>query len=60
MLNSKSEYNRCYIPRLKLVEEEEVEEIERAEEQDLEEILEQLGVLENEWERNKRLDLLYC
>ena len=35
VLNSKNEYNRCFIPRLWLIEEEVVEEMERAEEQEL-------------------------
>ena len=32
MLNSKAEFNRCYLPRLRLVDEQEVTEMELAEE----------------------------
>ena len=35
MLNSKAEFNRCYIPRLRMVEEEEIKKAEEQEELEL-------------------------
>ena len=48
MLNSKSEFNRCYIPRLQLVEEDVIKEIEQAEEEVTRETMEEL--LQNDQE----------
>ena len=53
VLNSKSEYNRSYIPRLKVVEEEVVKEIEANEKQMDNEIREELMLLDNNWEKEK-------
>ena len=53
VLNSKGEFNRSFIPRLQLVEEEVIRRVELAEEQD---ILETVGELERRdgaWETNK-------
>ena len=56
VLNSKNKYNCCFIPSLWLIEEEVVEEMERAEEQELRDTMEQLGEQDNEWERRKRAE----
>ena len=52
MLNSKAEFNRCYIPRLQL-EEQDVEQLEREEEEELEEIGKNLDENLEEWEQDK-------
>ena len=51
VLNSRSEYNRCYIPRLKLVEEDVAKELERIEEESIIEASEELDDVTREWER---------
>ena len=53
VLNSKSEYNRCYIPRLRMVEEDVAKELELAEEEELSQISEELNRIEDEWSRSK-------
>ena len=42
VLNSKAEFNRCFLPRLKLVEEQEISVMEQAEQQADKEMVEQL------------------
>ena len=54
VLNSKSEFNRSYIPRLKVVDEEKVKELEESEKA-LEQITrEKLEQNDNNWERRKK------
>ena len=54
VLNSKAEFNRCYIPRLRVVGEEELTEVREQEERDLLLVGERLGAGDVAWERNKR------
>ena len=54
MLNSKSEFYRCYIPRLQLVEEDTITRMEQEEEEMMRETMEELQGLDNEWEQRKR------
>ena len=53
VLNSKAEFNRCYIPRLRLVDEEETKEMEKLEEESLKELEMELLTQDNNWERSK-------
>ena len=53
VLNSKAEFNRCYLPRLKLVGEQESTEMEQAEEQADEAMREQLREGDSHWEHEK-------
>ena len=53
VLNSRSEYNRCYIPRLCLVEEDIVAEMERQEEDSIKEASEGLGIESKRWEKDR-------
>ena len=53
VLNSRSEYNRCYIPRLRVVDEEETKEAERMEEEASRMTGEELLLLDSRWERSK-------
>ena len=53
MLNSKAEINRCYLPRLRLADEKEVVEMEQAEEQENNEVLEELQEKDNNWINKK-------
>ena len=54
VLNSKSEFNRCLIPRLQLLEEDTIKELEQAEEKELKDTTEELQEFEDEWEQRKR------
>ena len=54
VLNSKSEFNRCYIPRLQLVEEDVIKEMEQAEEEEIPEASRELLTQDNIWEQQKR------
>ena len=54
MLNSKAEFNRCYIPPLRVVEEEEIKEVVEQKERELQLVGERLGAEDREWERAKR------
>ena len=54
VLNSKSEYNRCYIPRLRVVEEEETKEMEEQETQQAKEVEEEIMKEQVAWESGKR------
>ena len=53
VLNSRSEYNRSFIPRLKLMEEDELKEMERMEEELAKEVGEELENKDTQWERTK-------
>ena len=53
VLNSKAEFNRCYLPRLKLVGEQETLEMEQAEEQAEAEVREILREDDHQWETQK-------
>ena len=53
VLNSRSEYNRCYIPRLRVVDEEETKKAERMEEEASRMTGEELLLLDSRWERSK-------
>ena len=53
VLNSRSEFNRCFIPRLRLIEEEELEEREQMEKMEEEEIREELQNREEQWAKSK-------
>ena len=53
VLNSKAEYNRCYVPRLRLVEEQEAIEVEQAEAEELQIVREELDREDRTWERSK-------
>ena len=50
VLNSKAEFNRCYIPRLQLVEEDVIKEMEQAEEEEIREASRELLTQDNIWE----------
>ena len=54
VLNSKSEFNRCFIPRLQLIGEELVEQVERAEEEETEANLRELQARDEILEKSKR------
>ena len=54
VLNSKSEYNRCYIPRLRVVEEDETTEMEKQEAEQAKEMEEGLRRELVAWEAGKR------
>ena len=54
VLNSKSEFNRCYIPRLRVVEEDEASEMEKSEENNANEIEGEIMNNLKEWEMGKR------
>ena len=56
VLNSKAEYNRCYVPRLRLVEEQEAIEVEQAEAEELQIVGEELDREDQSWERRKYMD----
>ena len=53
MLNSRSEFNRCFIPRLQLIGEEKIEEMEQADKEQTQTTLEELLTLDSDWERSK-------
>ena len=53
MLNSKAEFNRCYLPRLRLVDEQEVTEMELAEERLNVDVEEELQRREDNWVAGK-------
>ena len=53
VLNSRSEFNRCYIPRLQLVEEDIQKEIEEVESRKIQEVAEELRRQDQEWVRKK-------
>ena len=53
VLNSKGEFNRSFIPRLQLVEEEVIRGVELAEEQDILETVGELELRDGAWETNK-------
>ena len=53
ILNSKSEFNRSYIPRLRVVDDEEISEMEKQEEQKALEVEEGIRKNENQWEEKK-------
>ena len=53
VLNSKAEFNRCYIPRLRMVEEEESKAVEQVEEQEIREWSENQREDDVRWERKK-------
>ena len=53
VLNSKAEFNRCYLPRLRLADEKEVVEMEQAEEQENNVVLEELKEKNNNWINKK-------
>ena len=53
MLNSRSEFNRCLIPCLRLVEEEEIKEREQMEMDEEEEVRGELLDREEQWARTK-------
>ena len=55
MLNSRSEFNRCFIPRLRLVEEEEIKEREQMEIEEEEEVHGELLDREEQWARTKNI-----
>ena len=50
VLNSCGEFNRCYIPRLRVEEPSKVEELEKWEEQELEKTMELLREKDSQWE----------
>ena len=51
VLNSRSEYNRSYIPRLRLEEEDIAKELEKEEEDSIREASEEIDTITKEWER---------
>ena len=53
ILNSKSEYNRCYIPRLRVEEQDVIKEMEKLEEQELSTVRELLDEEDHTWAKNK-------
>ena len=53
VLNSKAEFNRCYIPRLRVEEQDKIEEMEKLEEQELAEVKENLLEEDRSWEQAK-------
>ena len=53
VLNSRSEFNRCFIPRLQLIEEEKIKEMEQADKEQSQTTLEELLTLDSDWERSK-------
>ena len=53
ILNSKSEYNRCHIPRLRVEDKEEEEDRERMEQEDVKRMMEELDKEQNDWELDK-------
>ena len=55
VLNSRSEFNRCFIPRLRLVEEEEIKEREQMEIEEEEEVHGELLDREEQWARTKNI-----
>ena len=54
VLNSKAEFNRCYIPRLHMVEEEEIKKGEEQMELELQLVVEGIRAEDNRWEQKKR------
>ena len=54
VLNSRGEFNRCYIPRLRVEEPSKVEELEKWEEQELEKTMELLREEDKQWEGRMR------
>ena len=54
VLNSRSEFNRCYIPRLKVEEQDKLTEMEEQEKKELESVKETLRVEDLTWEKGKR------
>ena len=53
VLNSRAEFNRCYIPRLKVEEHDKVRELELLEEQELADVKENLLADDRNWEQKK-------
>ena len=53
VLNSRGEFNRCYVPRLRVEEEKVIKELEQLDEQEDQEILEVLRENDNTWENRK-------
>ena len=53
MLNSRAEFNRCYIPRLKVEEQDKIRELEKLEEQELAEVKVSLLEEDRSWEQAK-------
>ena len=47
MFNSKAEFNRCYLPRLRLIDEQEERDMEQAEQLETDQILEELQLKDN-------------
>ena len=56
VLNSRGEFNRSFIPRLQLVEEQVIKELETAEEEEQEETRRQLVGSDGDWEQRKARD----
>ena len=54
VLNSKSEFNRCYIPRLRVVEDDEASDMEKSENMQAKEIEEEIRINLEAWEEGKR------
>ena len=55
VFNSRSKSNRCFIPRLRLIGEEEVEELKQRDEQEEKEIREELQNIKELWAKNKSM-----
>ena len=53
MINSRAEFNRCFIPRLRLVREEEITEREQLEEEEGARLREELQAVEERWAKGK-------
>ena len=53
VLNSRSEFNRCYIPRLKIEEQDKIRELEKLEKQELESTKNNLLEGDRSWEQTK-------
>ena len=53
LLNSKCEFNRCYIPRLAVVEEDVAKQMEHGEKESAKKVEEELRSKDNTWERSK-------
>ena len=53
VLNSRAEFNRCYIPRLKVEEQDKIRELEKLEEQELAEVKVSLLEEDRSWEQAK-------
>ena len=55
VLNSKSEFNRCYIPRLKVEEQDKIKKMEQQEEDEMRAIVTALREEDEVWERSKNV-----